>query len=289
MVGTYNSKTTWYGRTGPRIPLQPGLDAEVTYGGYSQSVVVDEDYVVRIPDSLDLAKAAPLLCAGITTFSPLVHFGAKAKGAAGTTGVVGFGGLGHMAVKIAKAMGNKVVVFSTSPAKKAAVEALGARFINSNDANDLASVAGQLDLIIDTASANHDINIYLGALGVDGQLVVVGVPQAPFSVPAFPLIFGRKSIAGSLIGGIRETQEALDFCAAHGIAADIQLISPKELNHAMVALAKNAAESRRFVIDIAALTPDVEVEPDAGIDPTSWKIMGFVHPPEALHPAHAAK
>lgn len=289
MVGTYNSKTTWYGRTGPRTKLLPGQDAEVTFGGYSQSLVCDEKYVLRIPDALPLDKAAPLLCAGITTYSPLVYYGAKAKGTACTTGVIGFGGLGHMAVKLAKAMGNKVVVFSTSPGKKAAVEALGARFINSSDAADMASVTGTVDLIIDTASADHDINVYFGALATDGQFCVVGAPQAPFTVHPFSVIFGRRSVCGSLIGGIQETQETLDFCAANNIAADIELISPKDLNHAMVSLSKNAADNRRFVIDIAALTPEVEVEADAAVDPTAWKVLGFPSPPETRHPAHAAK
>uniref|UniRef100_A0A6T7V149 Alcohol dehydrogenase-like C-terminal domain-containing protein n=1 Tax=Cryptomonas curvata TaxID=233186 RepID=A0A6T7V149_9CRYP len=194
-----------------------------------------------------------------------------------------------MAVKLAKAMGNTVVVFSTSPGKRAAVEALGAQFVNSKDPADMAAIAGKMDFIIDTASADHDISTYMNALAVDGKFCVVGLPQQPFAVHAFQLVIGRKTVCGSLIGGIKETQETLDFCAAHGIAADIQLISPKELNHAMVTLAKNAADSRRFVIDMAALTQEVEVEADASIDPASWKVMGFVRPPDAVYPAHAAK
>eukprot|EP00292_Cryptomonas_paramecium_P007957 CAMPEP_0113704838 /NCGR_PEP_ID=MMETSP0038_2-20120614/26762_1 /TAXON_ID=2898 /ORGANISM="Cryptomonas paramecium" /LENGTH=343 /DNA_ID=CAMNT_0000629705 /DNA_START=27 /DNA_END=1055 /DNA_ORIENTATION=- /assembly_acc=CAM_ASM_000170 len=232
-TGTYNSKATYYGKSGPKTKVLEGHSAEYTFGGYSQSIVVTEECVVRIPDSIDLAASAPLLCAGITTYSPLAFFGAKDKGSACTTGVIGFGGLGHMAVKLALSMGNTVYVFSTSVVKKAAVEELGAKFVCSADKDQMAAVTGKCNFILDTVSGNHDANLYLSALAVDGTFCVVGAPQAPFSIHAFSLIMARKSVAGSLIGGIPETQEMLDYCAAKGIVPDVQLISPKDANHAM--------------------------------------------------------
>mmetsp|Transcript_52909 Transcript_52909/g.139339 ORF Transcript_52909/g.139339 Transcript_52909/m.139339 type:complete len:354 (+) Transcript_52909:316-1377(+) len=205
MLGTYNSKTTKYGQ---KTKVLEGHDSEYTFGGYSQSVVVTEECVVRIPDSIDLAASAPLLCAGITTYSPLAHFGAKAKGSACTTGVIGFGGLGHMAVKLALAMGNTVYVFSTSVGKKAAVEELGAKFVCSADKDQMAAVTGKCNFILDTVSGNHDANLYLSALAVDGTFCVVGAPQAPFSIHAFSV----RGVGGGVFGLGRRRPQMLSRC-----------------------------------------------------------------------------
>ena len=185
----------------------------VTYGGYSDSIVVDEHFVLRVPANLDLAGAAPLLCAGITTYSPMRHWGVT-KGK--KVGVVGLGGLGHMGVKFAHAFGAHVVVFTTSPDKKEDALRLGAdEVVVSRNADEMEKHAGSFDFILDTVSAEHDINAYLNLLRRDGNLTLVGAPEKPFAVSAFALIFGRRSLSGSLIGGIAETQEMLDFCGAH--------------------------------------------------------------------------
>jgi uncharacterized zinc-type alcohol dehydrogenase-like protein len=222
----------------------------VTYGGYSTSIVVDQDFVLRISDKLDPAATAPLLCAGITTYSPLRHWKVT-KGS--KVGVVGLGGLGHMAVKIANAFGAEVTLFTTSPGKTADAKRLGARdVVISKDEEAMKQRAKSLDFIIDTVSAKHDLNAYLELLRRDGTLTQVGLPPEPLPVAAFPLIFYRRSLAGSLIGGLAETQEMLDFCAEHGITADIELIAIDKINEAYQRMLKSDVKYR-FVIDIATL------------------------------------
>ena len=220
-----------------------------TYGGYSTRITVDENYVLSIPKGIPLERAAPLLCAGITTYSPLRHYGLKAGD---RLAVVGLGGLGHMAVKFGHAMGAHVTVLSTSPGKRADALALGADdFLVTKDEAMFKENAGRFDFIIDTVSAQHDYNAYLGLLRRDGIMVLVGVPeQTPLS--ASSLIMKRKSLAGSLIGGIRETQEMLDFCAAQGVASDVEVIQINEINEAYERMLKNDVRYR-FVIDVASL------------------------------------
>jgi alcohol dehydrogenase (NADP+) len=225
-------------------------DGTVTYGGYSDHVVVDEDFVLRIPDGLDLDAAAPLLCAGITTYSPLRHWNA---GPGKRVAVVGLGGLGHMAVKIAHAMGADVSVLSQSLRKKEDGLKLGAGayYATSDDAT-FTELAGRFDLIINTVSAPLDMGRFLSLLRTDGALVNVGAPPEPLSVPVFALIPQRRTFAGSAIGGIRETQEMLDFCAEHGIGADIEVISADQVNEAWERVL--ASDVRyRFVIDNSTL------------------------------------
>ncbi|RTL61064.1 MAG: NAD(P)-dependent alcohol dehydrogenase [Sphingobacteriales bacterium] len=225
----------------------PGLQ---TYGGYSKHVVVNEDFVLHVSDKLPLAGVAPLLCAGITTYSPLRHW----KVGKGTrVGVLGLGGLGHMGVKLAVAMGAEVTMLSHSKHKEPDAKKLGAhKFVLTTDEEQLKSVTGYFDFILDTVSAAHDYNFYLGLLRTNGVMVCVGAPDAPASIPAFNLIFGRKSIAGSLIGGIPETQEMLDFCAKHNIVSDIELINIKDINEAYERMLKGDVRYR-FVIDMATL------------------------------------
>ena len=220
-----------------------------TYGGYSTRITVDEQYVLRIPDSIPLDRAAPLLCAGITTYSPLKFFGVKAGD---SVAVVGLGGLGHMAVKIAKAMGARVTVLSTSPSKRDDALGLGAHdFAATRDPETFKTHLGKFDFILDTVSAKHDYNAYLGLLKRDGKMVLVGLPE-PTPLAAGALIMGRKSLAGSLIGGIRETQEMLDFCAEHGIASDIELIPMARINEAYERMVRGDVRYR-FVIDTSSL------------------------------------
>jgi len=222
---------------------------EPTWGGYSTRIVVDQDYVLRIPEGLPLDRAAPLLCAGITTWSPLRHFGVVAGH---RVAVMGLGGLGHMAVKLAVAMGAEVTVLSTSESKRADALALGAQdFATTGDGRAFKSHARQFDLIIDTVSAPHDYNACLGLLRVDGTLVLLGLPE-PAPLSAFPLVLQRRRIAGSMIGGIAETQQMLDFCAAHGIAADIELIAADRINEAYERMLRGDVRYR-FVLDIATL------------------------------------
>jgi uncharacterized zinc-type alcohol dehydrogenase-like protein len=222
----------------------------VTYGGYSDSVVVDQRFVLHVPDNLDLAGAAPLLCAGITTYSPMRHWGVT-KGK--KVGVVGLGGLGHMAVKIAYAMGAHVVVFTTSPGKKDDALRLGAdEVVISRNADEMKKHAGSFDFILDAVSANHDINAYIDLLHRDGNLTLVGAPEKPLSVTAFGLIMGRRSLSGSPIGGIAETQEMLNFCGTHGITADVEVIPIQNVNEAYERLLK-ADVKYRFSIDMASL------------------------------------
>jgi uncharacterized zinc-type alcohol dehydrogenase-like protein len=224
--------------------------APVTYGGYSESVVVDENFVLRVPGNLDPAGVAPLLCAGITTYSPIRRWGdIKRK----KVGVVGLGGLGHMGVKFAKAFGAHVVVFTTSPGKKDDAMRLGAdEVIISTDPAQMKQHAASFDFILDTISADHDINAYLGMLALDGNLTLVGAPEKPLQVSAFALLFGRKSLSGSLIGGIKETQEMLDFCGEHGITSDVEVIPIQKVNEAYERLIRSDVKYR-FSIDIASL------------------------------------
>jgi uncharacterized zinc-type alcohol dehydrogenase-like protein len=225
-------------------------DGTITYGGYSDHVIVDEDFVLRIPDGLELDVAAPLLCAGITTYSPLRHWGA-APGK--QVAVVGLGGLGHMAVKLAKAMGAEVTVLSQSLRKKDDGLRLGADgYYATSDNATFDELAGRFDLIVNTVSAELEIGRFLGLLKTDGALVNVGAPPDPLPVPVFPLLLQRRSFAGSAIGSIRETQEMLDFCAEHGIGADIELISADQINEAWERVL-NSDVRYRFVIDNATL------------------------------------
>ncbi|MDB4946897.1 MAG: alcohol dehydrogenase [Labilithrix sp.] len=220
-----------------------------TYGGYSTEIVVDEAFALRIPKGLDPAGAAPLLCAGITTYSPLRQFGCK-KG--DKVGVVGLGGLGHMAVKLAVSMGAEVTVLSTSAGKEADARRLGATGFVVTKGPDLAKLNGKLDMIIDTVSAPHDYNAYLGLLRPRGAMVLVGAPAEPSSIHAFSLIVGGRRLAGSMIGGIAETQEMLDHCAAHGIVSDIEIIPIDQINEAYERVLKSDVRYR-FVIDMASL------------------------------------
>ncbi|HKX84404.1 MAG TPA: NAD(P)-dependent alcohol dehydrogenase, partial [Pyrinomonadaceae bacterium] len=224
--------------------------APVTYGGYSDSVVVDERFVLRVPENLDLAGVAPLLCAGITTFSPLRHWNI---GPGKKVGVVGLGGLGHMGVKFAHALGAHVVVFTTSPGKKEDALRLGAdEVVISKNADEMQKHAGSFDFILDAVSADHDINAYLQLLGRDGNLTLVGAPEKPLAVSAFNLIMGRRSLSGSPIGGIAETQEMLDFCGEHNITADVEVIPIQKVNEAYERLLKSDVKYR-FSIDMASL------------------------------------
>jgi uncharacterized zinc-type alcohol dehydrogenase-like protein len=221
-----------------------------TYGGYSTGITVDENYVLRIPEGIPLDGAAPLLCAGITTYSPLRHFGVKAGD---KVAVVGLGGLGHMAVKLAKAMGAKVTVLSHSPGKRADALRLGADdFLATNDPGVFEKNAGRFDFILDTVSAKHDYNAYLGLLRRDRTMVLVGVPDEPAPVDAFSVISRRRSLAGSSIGGIRETQEMLDFCARHGVASDVEVIPIQKINEAWERTVRSDVRYR-FVIDMESL------------------------------------
>ncbi|WP_309732340.1 NAD(P)-dependent alcohol dehydrogenase [Chamaesiphon sp. OTE_75_metabat_556] len=222
----------------------------ITYGGYSERIVVDEAFVLKVPPNLDLAATAPLLCAGITTYSPM-HYHNVTTGQ--KVGVVGLGGLGHMGVKIAKALGAHVVVFTTSSHKVADAIRLGAdEVVNSKNADEMQKQLKSFDFILDTVSAQHDINAYLLLLKRDGNLTQVGVPPEPLSLNVGSLVFGRRSLSGSLIGGIKETQEMLDFCGQHHITADIELIPIQKINEAYDRLVKNDVKYR-FVIDMASL------------------------------------
>jgi uncharacterized zinc-type alcohol dehydrogenase-like protein len=222
----------------------------VTYGGYSDSIVVDQRFALRVPSNLNLAGAAPLLCAGITTYSPLRHWGVT-KGK--TVGVVGIGGLGHMGVKLAHALGAQVVVFTTTPSKKEDALRLGAdEVVISNSADEMQKRAGSFDFILNTVSARHDLNAYINLLRRDGNMTLVGAPEQPHAVAAFPLIVGRRSLSGSPIGGIAETQEMLDFCGAHNITADVEVIPIQKVNEAYGRLLKSDVRYR-FSIDMASL------------------------------------
>jgi alcohol dehydrogenase (NADP+) len=223
---------------------------KVTYGGYSDSVVVDQRFVLRIPKKLDLAGVAPLLCAGITTYSPLRHHGVT-QGK--KVGVVGLGGLGHMGVKLAHAMGARVVVFTTSSAKKEDALRLGAdEVVVSRNADEMQKHTGSFDFILDTIAADHDINAYLNLLTRDGNITLVGAPPKPLEIAAFSLIMGRRNLSGSNIGGIAETQEMLDFCGEHNITADVEVIPIQKVNEAYDRILKSDVKYR-FSIDMASL------------------------------------
>ena len=224
----------------------------VTYGGYSDSIVVREDFVLHVPPNLNPAGVAPLLCAGITTYSPLRHWGVT-KGE--KVGILGLGGLGHMAVKFAHALGVYVVVFTTSPSKKQDALRLGAdEVVVSGNSDEMKKQAGTLDFILDAVSAEHDIDAYLQLLTHDGNITLVGAPPKPLAVSAFGLISGRRSLSGSLIGGISETQEMLDFCGKHNITADVEVIPIQKVNEAYERMLKSDVKYR-FSIDMASLKP----------------------------------
>jgi len=236
MVGTYNGQE----RDGSGI----------TYGGYSKQIVVTEDFVLKISDKLPLEGVAPLLCAGITTYSPLRHWkiGKRDK-----VGILGLGGLGHMGVKLAVSFGAEVTMLSHSPSKEADAQRLGAhKFILTSDKEQVKSVNNYFDFILDTVSAPHDYNMYLNMLNTDGVMVCVGAPSEPAVVPAFNLILQRRSLAGSLIGGIPETQEMLDYCAEHNIISDVEVINIKDINESYERMLKGNVRYR-FVIDMATL------------------------------------
>jgi uncharacterized zinc-type alcohol dehydrogenase-like protein len=222
----------------------------VTYGGYSDSIVVKDHFVLRVPTNLDLAGTAPLLCAGITTYSPMRHWGVT-KGK--KVGVVGLGGLGHMAVKFAHALGAHTVVFTTSPSKKDDAHRLGAdEVVLSRDANEMAKHAGSFDFILDAVAAQHDINAYINMLRRDGNITMVGAPDKPLPVGVFGLLFRRRSFSGSLIGGIAETQEMLDFCSKNNITSDVEVIPIQKVNEAYERLLRSDVKYR-FSIDMASL------------------------------------
>jgi alcohol dehydrogenase (NADP+) len=235
-VGTYNGRDK--------------ITGEITYGGYSKQIVVHEDFVLHISDKLHLAAVAPLLCAGITTYSPLRHWKIS-KGH--KVGVVGLGGLGHMAVKFAAAFGAEVTMLSTSPGKEKDARKLGAhKFALTTDPASLASLRGYFDFIIDTVSAEHDYNLYIHMLATDGVMICVGAPPTPAAVRIFSLMGGRRSLAASGIGGLPETQEMLDFCAENGIVSDIEMIDIASINEAYERMLKSDVRYR-FVIDMKTL------------------------------------
>jgi uncharacterized zinc-type alcohol dehydrogenase-like protein len=235
-TGTYNSPDEHLGTR--------------TYGGYSESIVVDKSFVLRVPENLELAATAPLLCAGITTYSPLKHW---KVGKGKRVGIIGIGGLGHMGVKLAKAMGAEVVVFTTSESKVEDAKRLGADdVILSKDKEQMKKYVNKLHFVMDAVSAQHDINAYLSLLRVDASLALVGAPEHPLPVAAFSLIPYRRSFSGSTIGGIAETQEMLDFCGKHEIVADIEMINIQQINEAYERLLKGDVKYR-FVIDMASL------------------------------------
>ena len=222
----------------------------ITYGGYSENIVVDEAFTLKVSDKANLAATAPLLCAGITTYSPLRHW---EVGAGQKVGIVGLGGLGHMGVKFARAFGAHVVLFTTSPGKIEDGKRLGAHeVVVSKNAAEMAKHAGSFDFILDAVSAEHDINAYLSLLKLDGTLCLVGAPEKPLPVAAFNLLMPRRQFAGSAIGGIAETQEMLDFCAEHGITSDVEVIPIQKINEAYDRLLKGDVKYR-FVIDMASL------------------------------------
>ncbi|MEO7461509.1 MAG: NAD(P)-dependent alcohol dehydrogenase, partial [Ferruginibacter sp.] len=235
MTGTYNSKDA---------------NGELTYGGYSTHIVADENYVLHVSEKLDIKGVAPLLCAGITTYSPLKYWGVK-EGS--KVAVAGLGGLGHMAVKLASAMGAEVTVLSTSDNKEEDALRLGAmKFVNVKNAEAMAKIAGKFDLIINTVSAQNPYDVYMGLVNTNGAMVLVGAPPEPSQISGFSLIMGRKKLAGSLIGGIKETQEMLDFCAEHNITSDVEVINMEEINEAYERILKSDVKYR-FVIDMKSL------------------------------------
>ena len=236
MVGTYNGREKDTGAN--------------TYGGYSKRIVVTEDFVLTISDKQPLEGIAPLLCAGITTYSPLRYW---KVGKGDKVGILGLGGLGHMGVKLAASFGAEVTMLSHSPSKAADAKRLGAHnFVLTKDAEQVSKMNGYFDFILDTVSAEHDYNMYLSMLGTNGNMVCVGAPPTPAQIPAFNLIMGRRSIGGSLIGGLPETQEMLDYCAANNIVSDVEVIDIKDINESYERMLKGDVKYR-FVIDMATL------------------------------------
>jgi uncharacterized zinc-type alcohol dehydrogenase-like protein len=236
MVGTYNGREKDTGAN--------------TYGGYSKRIVVTEDFVLSISDKQPLEGIAPLLCAGITTYSPLRYW---KVGKGDRVGILGLGGLGHMGVKLAASFGAEVTMLSHSPSKAADARRLGAHnFVLTKDADQVSKMNGYFDFILDTVSAEHDYNMYLNMLRTNGNMVCVGAPPTPAQIPAFNLIMGRRSIGGSLIGGIPETQEMLDYCAANDIVSDVEVIDIKDINESYERMLKGDVKYR-FVIDMATL------------------------------------
>lgn len=227
------------------------VDGMMTYGGYSKSYTVDQDFLLKVPENLDSRAVAPILCAGITVWSPLKHW---QVGAGSKVGVIGLGGLGHMAIKLAKALGAEVTLFSRSPGKADDARRLGAgHVVISTDEAQMASVANRFDVIIDTVPYEHDVNAYLPTLALDGTLVLVGlVGETARKVATTPLLLGRRAVAGSVIGGIRETQELLDFCGRHNIVSDVEIIKMADINRAYERMEKSDVKYR-FVIDMASL------------------------------------
>jgi uncharacterized zinc-type alcohol dehydrogenase-like protein len=235
MVGTYNARD---------------YNGELTFGGYANNIVVDEKYTFTISPKLDLAAVAPLLCAGITTYSPLRHW---KVGPGKKVGVVGLGGLGHMGLKFAHSLGAHVVQFTNSESKVEAAKKLGAdEVVITKDADAFAKQAGSFDFVLDCVSASHDMNAYLGLLRLDGTLCSVGLPETPLSVAPFAILANRRSLSGSMIGGMAETQEMLNYCAEHGIVSDIELTSIDKLDEAYERVVKGDVKYR-FVIDMATL------------------------------------
>ncbi|TVQ62933.1 MAG: NAD(P)-dependent alcohol dehydrogenase [Phycisphaerales bacterium] len=233
------------------------LPGKMTYGGYAKSIVVDEGFVLRVPEGLDLAGAAPLLCAGITTYSPLKHWRVdepREDGSPKKVGIVGLGGLGHMGVKFARAFGCRTVLFTTSPSKIEDGKRLGAdEVVISKDESQMQAHAGSFDFILNTVAASHNLDAFINLLAIDGTMCLVGAPEHPHPSPqVFGLIFGRRSLAGSLIGGIAETQEMLDFCAERGIVSEIEPIAIQDINTAYERMLKGDVKYR-FVIDMATL------------------------------------
>lgn len=246
MVGTYNSTAKY-----EHMPEHNAKGGATTYGGYAESIVVDASYVLHVPSNLDLAAATPLLCAGITTYSPLKHFGLKPYH---KLAVLGLGGLGHMAVKFGLAFGSDVTVISRGSLKRdSALNDLKANhYIDSTDEVAMAAAAGTFDFMIDTIAADHDVGAMMGLLTTNGKCVMVGVPETPFKIHAFSFIGGRKTLSGSLIGGIEETQEMLEFCGRHNIVCDIEMIRASEINTAYERAIKSDVKYR-FVIDNSTL------------------------------------
>jgi uncharacterized zinc-type alcohol dehydrogenase-like protein len=226
------------------------IDGSITMGGYASNFVVDERFAHTVPANLNLAAVAPLLCAGITTYSPLRHWGVQAGQ---KVGIVGLGGLGHMGLKFAHAFGAHTVLFTTSPGKAEDARRLGAdEVVISKNADEMKAHTGSFDFILDAVAAQHDINAYFELLKVDGTLTLVGAPEKPLAVAAFPLIMKRRQFAGSLIGGIAETQEMLDFCGEHNITCDIEMIPIQKVNEAYERMLRSDVKYR-FVIDMASL------------------------------------
>ena len=246
MIGTYNSKSKY-----EHMPEFNDKGGAITYGGYAESIVVDMSYVLHMPANLNLAAATPLLCAGITTYSPLKHFGLKPNQ---KLAVLGLGGLGHMAVKFGLAFGSCVTVISRGSSKKqsALKELKATHYIDSTDTAAMEAAAGTFDFMIDTIAADHDVGAMMGLLTTNGKCVMVGVPETPFKIHAFSFIGGRKTLSGSLIGGIAETQEMLEFCGRHNIVCDIEMIKASEINTAYERAIKSDVKYR-FVIDNSTL------------------------------------